>query len=121
MYRLIAILFISVIITGCNSIPSFYDDNESKAAVDIQYSVSTLDCRRPHIPQINNLKAKVDWLKLYSTGKKSNDVLAMVSSMSETVDGFQVKGETSLVFFSIKKTLLTKQSSNIIDAIMRRF
>jgi len=119
MYK---ILLLTLVMTGCAmTVPSFYDDNESKATIDVQYYLSNLNCAQDYIGDIKKVKRKVDWLKLYAKGKGSEDISLMVNLMSETVDGFYNRGTVSKGYCIIKKKLLIKQSSDVTAAIMGRF
>lgn len=108
------ILFIS----ACSGIPSFYDDNESLLAVEVRYSVSRLDCSNPNT---SNVKNSIDKLALYSESKKSSDIGKLVVLMKETSDGLHNKESISPVYCNLKKKLLEQQSSDIANAIMRRY
>ena len=64
-----AIVLISLIVltmSGCSTIkdkiPSFWDDNQSRAVIDIRQSVLDLDCKQPHLPQVAIIKKHMDWL-----------------------------------------------------------
>lgn len=119
MYK---ILLLSIMLTGCSmTVPSFYDDNESKATIDVQYYIGSLNCAQDYMNDIRMVKQKVDWLKLYAKGKGSEDISLMVSLMSKTVDGFYSKTTVSNGYCIIKKKLLIKQSSDVTAAIMGRF
>ena len=119
MYKIL--LLSAILLSGCSAIPSFYDDNESKATIDVQYHVNQINCEEDYLGDIIRIKQRVDWLKLYALGKGSKDVHSMVELMSETVDGFHEKGIVSKGYCSIKKKLLIKQSGDITAAIMGRF
>tara|TARA_R110000782_G_scaffold222009_2_gene309104 strand:- start:514 stop:891 length:378 start_codon:yes stop_codon:yes gene_type:complete len=125
MYKFL--LLSAILLSGCSAIPSFYDDNESKATIDVQYHVNQISCEEDYLGDLDYLgdiiriKQRVDWLKLYALGKGSKDVHSMVELMSETVDGFYKKGIVSKGYCSIKKKLLIKQSGDITAAIMGRF
>lgn len=111
-------------IAGCNvldQVPSFYDDNESKAVVDLWVSVHKLDCASEEAPnQVKSIVDSKDWLKTYSIGKGSRDVVEMITILEKSLDGLTNRefGET---YCNLKKTTLLNQSEKMTKAMMRRF
>ena len=97
---------------------SFYDDNESMLAVEVRHSVADLDCE--HIYTLG-IQQSVQKLYLYTESKKSKDIQQLVSLMKETSDGLHEKESMSKTYCELKKKLLEKQSSDIANAIMRRY
>ncbi len=119
-----ALLLIGALaVTGCSTISntSFYDDNESKAVVDVWVSVQNLDCSSELAPlQVDDIVQSKQWLKTYSTGKGSKDVLEMVSIFEKSLDGLsgRVFGET---YCNLKRKTLINQSEKMTKAMMGRF
>lgn len=111
------ILFIS----ACSGLPSFYDDNESLLAVQVRYSVNRLDCSQSAKEGAAEIKNSVDMLSLYSESKKSKDIGMLIGLMKETTDDIAKKDSISAPYCNIKKKILEKQSSDIANAIMRRY
>lgn len=104
-----------MILSACSSLPSFYDDNESLLAVDVQMAVHKLDCSKNS--ETAALKDSIKRLSLYSESKNSRDIYPLVDKMEKTSEGI----ETSKTVCSLKKKILAKQSADIANAIMRRF
>jgi uncharacterized protein YceK len=111
----------TLVLSGCVTIPSFWDDNESKAAIDLRYSVSELNCSEQQKPQVAVIKTKITWLLMYTESKGSDDIAFMIKPMSETVNDFYNRGEGSEGYCKIKKKVMESQSKLIADAILRRF
>lgn len=117
----ISIMLSSVLLTGCLTIPSFYDDNESKASIDVRHAVAQLDCTKDQVPQAMKIKERVDWFSLYVESKGSRDVAKMVKPLKETVDDFYKRGGGSEAYCDSKKKILEKQSLSVANAVMGRF
>lgn len=109
------------LLTGCSGIPSFWDDNESRLAVDVRFAVAEVDCSGNYQPQVEELKDRVDYFALYSESRGSDDVGEMIDLMQETVDGFVKDGSNNAFFCKMKKKVLVKQSADIADAVMGRY
>jgi hypothetical protein len=108
-----------LLLAGCSGIPSFYDDNESLAAVEVRFAISKLDCSDPYI-QVQNIKDNVDFLALYSESKRSTDLEEMILLMKDTVDTLYEKENISPVYCELKKKILVEQSADIANAVMWR-
>lgn len=108
---------------GCSTITntSFYDDNESKAVVDLWVSVQKLDCASEQASQqVSQVVDSKEWLKSYSIGKGSADVLEMVTIFEKSLDGLTDR-EFGEVYCNLKKKTLLNQSEKMTKAMMRRF
>ena len=126
-----AIVLISLVVltmTGCSTIkdkiPSFWDDNQSRAVIDIRQSVLDLDCKQPHAPQVTVIKKHMDWLIIYSQVKDTRDVLRLVKPMNETVNDFYDRSmvkQGSEAYCNMKKKVLDAQSSTVAKAVIGRF
>ena len=121
-------LILTLSLIGCSTIkdkiPSFWDDNQSKAVIDIRQSVLDLDCKQPHAPQVAVIKKNVDWLIIYSQVKDTRDVLRLVKPMNETVNDFYDRSMTkqgSEAYCNMKKKVLDVQSSTVAKAVIGRF
>lgn len=114
LITLIAVLLLS----ACSNIPSFYDDNASRLAVDVRYAVRTLNCEKPNMSLINE---QITMLDLYTESKGSKDVNKMVRLMKETSDAMSEKENMSKPYCGLKKRILEEQSKKIATAIMGRF
>ena len=121
----ILIVSLSLLFAGCSlidEIPSFYDDNESKAVIDVWVDVKRLDCDGNFLhTEINRLEKSTQWLMTYSQSKGSKDVLEVVTLFNSTVEGIAEKDVVSPTFCKMKKKSMLKQIENISNAIMRRF
>jgi PBP1b-binding outer membrane lipoprotein LpoB len=124
----IVILALTLTLVGCSTIkdkiPSFWDDNQSKAVIDIRQSILDLDCKQAHAPQVAVIKKNVDWLIIYSQVKDTRDVLRLVKPMNETVNDFYDRSMTkqgSEAYCNMKKKVLDVQSSTVAKAVIGRF
>ena len=127
MHKLTTGLLIFLLV-GCSTIkdkiPSFWDDNQSRAVIDIRQSVVELDCKQPHALQVAAIKMNVDWLVLYSQAKDTRDVLRLVKPMNDTVNDFYERSlvkQGSEAYCNMKKTILDTQSSTVAKAVIGRF
>jgi hypothetical protein len=107
-------------------VPSFWDDNQSAKATDIRFSIETLDCKKPHLPQAEKIEMEILWFQLYgeSKGWRQNDVLKLVKPMQETVDDFYKRStekQGSDTYCEIKKKLMAAQADKAAGAVLGRF
>ena len=110
-------------LSGCSTImnTSFYDENESKAVVDMWVSVQRLDCASEQSSQqVGAIVDSKNWLKTYSLGKGSKDVSEMVVIFEKSLNPMVGKDMSEAYCNSKKKTLLN-QSEKMTRAMMRRF
>lgn len=128
--KLLLALITAITLTGCASIkemiPSFSDPNQSAKAVDIRFSVETLDCSKPHLPQAEKIEMEILWFQLYgeSKGWRQQDVLKLVTPLQETVTDFVKRsksGEGSETYCKIKKKIMQTQAKRAADAVLGRF
>lgn len=126
--RKLAVSFTLLLLVGCSTIkdkiPSFWDDNQSRAVIDIRQAVIDLDCKQPHAPQVAEIKRHMDWLILYSQIKDTRDVLRLVKPMNETVNDFYDRSVTkqgSEAYCNMKKKIMDTQSSTVAKAVLGRF
>lgn len=130
MKNILALVTISMALTGCASIqsmiPSFWDDNQSRAIVDVRQSVAQLDCEQAHAPQVKRIKDNLQWFDLYSEskGKRQQDVRRLIGPMQETVDDFYKRSTErpgTKTYCEIKKKVMTLQSDKAAGAVLGRF
>ena len=98
MKRIFTLLVLTFLLTGCATVkgwvPSFWDDNQSYAIIDVRLQVEKLDCAKPHLPQVQPI---ADFVK-----------------RSEEKQG-------SETYCEIKKKLLQTQAKSAAQAILGRF
>jgi peptidoglycan hydrolase CwlO-like protein len=115
----LTVLLSTLMLSAC-TLPSFYDDNESWAANNVQYAVNKINCHSTDkTNDISHLVDSVAWLTLYSQAKGSKDVVQMVDLMNSSVKSF--RGDISTAACNIKKEVLREQAKDITTAIMRRY
>ena len=112
---------LAITLSGCVTMPSFYDDNESLLAVDVRVAVSNIDCDNYSVQMISNVQYNVQRFAHYSESKGSDDIAEMIMPMQLTVDGIAKKENVSTAYCKIKKKILIKQSSDIATAVMGRY
>lgn len=108
-------------LSGCMTMPSFYDDNESLLAVDVRMAATNLDCNGEVRPQVVAVDKTIQRLSLYSESKGSDDVGEMISLMRKTTEGMLKKETISAAYCGLKKKVLITQSDDIATAIMGRY
>ena len=78
MKRIFTLLVLTFLLTGCATVkgwvPSFWDDNQSYAIIDVRLQVEKLDCAKPHLPQVQPIADKLRWFEMYSESKDTKDV-----------------------------------------------
>ena len=130
MKKILAIIAVSLAMTGCASIqsliPSFWDDNQSRAIIDVRQSVAQLNCEQEHAPQVKRIKDNIQWFELYSDskGKRQQDVIRLVAPMKETVDDFYKRStekQGTKTYCEIKKKVMILQSDKAASAVLGRF
>jgi hypothetical protein len=130
MKEILAIIAVSLSITGCASIqsmiPSFWDDNQSRAIIDVRQSIAHLNCEQEHAPQVKRIKDNLQWFELYSDskGKRQQDVIRLVAPMKETVDDFYKRStekQGTKAYCEIKKKVMILQSDKAASAVLGRF
>jgi hypothetical protein len=128
--KIIATAILALSLTGCATvqswIPSFWDDNQSRAIVDVRQSVAQLDCNADHAPQVKRIKDQLEWFDLYSESKgaRQQDVRKLVGPMKETVDDFykrSIDKQGTKTYCEIKKKIMTSQSEKAASAVLGRF
>jgi hypothetical protein len=130
MKNLLAVVLISVSLTGCSTvkewIPSFWDDNQSARIIDVRLKVESIDCKQLQLPQAEAVAREIRWFELYSESKgwRQNDVLKLTAPMKESVDDWVKRSrekEGSAFYCESKKKILAEQSKRAAEAILGRF
>jgi hypothetical protein len=128
--KILSVLTISLTLTGCATIqeviPSFWDDNQSSKIVDVRFSVETLDCAKPHLPQAEKIEMDVLWFQLYSESKgwRQQDVLKLVKPLQDSVTDFVKRSKASEgteTYCNIKKKIMQTQAKRAAEAVLGRF
>ena len=131
--KTILALLLAVTLTGCATVetakglvPSFWDDNQSAKAVDIRFSVETLDCKKPHLLQVEKIEMEILWFQLYgeSKGWRQQDVLKLIKPLQDTVTDFVKRskaGEGTETYCKIKKQIMQTQAKRAGEAVLGRF
>lgn len=135
MKKLILTVFLAVTLTGCATvtgkviswIPSFWDDNQSAAIVDVRQKIEQLDCAsEARLPQVMAIYDRLRWFELYSESKgwQQADVLRLTEPMKQSVNDFVQRsrdGQGTQTYCEIKKKLLAKQAEAAAKAVLGRF
>lgn len=133
MNKLVAVLALSILLVGCSTvqkvtsaIPSFWDDNQSAAVIDIRQNVELLDCHKNHAEQAKQIDLKIQWFELYSQSKgaRQKDVLKLIAPLKLTNQDFltrSTKEQGSVFYCESKKSILKIQAEKAAEAVMRRF
>ena len=129
--RQITTFLAALLLSGCASlidqIPSFNDANQSKAIIDVRLAVAELDCAKAQAPQVQAIKARLDWFRAYSESKaRQADVLRLTEPIRDTVDDFykRVSAEghkDNQVHCQLKKRVLTEQTKRAAEVVIGRF
>jgi hypothetical protein len=127
MKRLLAVLaFVSL--AGCSSmvalIPSKWDDNQSKAAVDLQVEVRHFDCAGDQKTQLASISKQVEWFDLYSKSKGTADMEKLNEVFAKTVKEYQdrvAQGPVSPMYCDLKKKVMIQQADIISKSVLFRF
>jgi hypothetical protein len=126
MIKILTILTAAIVLSGCVSIPSFWDDNQSSAIVSVRLAVENIDCAESHAPQVKQIQQQLRWFELYSEskGRRQQDVIRLIKPMQETVADFYQRSVTnpgSKTYCELKKDTMTEQASTIARAVLGRF
>lgn len=124
----IAALLLVVTLTGCASVkdmvPSFWDDNQAKAIIDVRQSVIQLNCKQEHLPQAEKIFNHIQWFELYSESRGHKDMEKLTKPLHDTAKEFLDRSKIkqgSEVYCELKKKFLIQQSQTAATAIMGRF
>ena len=120
-----AMLGLALMISGCSitdEIPSFHDDNENNAIIDVVYAIHKLDCNSQFAKQhVIRIYDKTTWLKFYVQYNGSKDVYKLIGPFEKTLSGLYNKPNASVKYCELKRKSLFKQSEKIAEAIMSRY
>lgn len=123
-------IFVAILLVGMSGcaglLPSFWDDNQSRAIIDVRQTVRHINCAEPHLPQVIKIQYQLEWFQLYSESKGylQKDVLQLIKPMQETVDDFVQRSKTAQgtkAYCETKKQLLDTQSRMAAQAVLARF
>lgn len=125
----IAVVAVVMMLSGCavvDKIPSFWDDNQSRAVIDLRLSIEKVDCTQPQATQVRELLDRVRWFQLYSESKgRQKDVLRVFEPMHKTVAEWNQRVESgadgSKAYCEIKKRVLTQQGRMAAEAVLGRY
>jgi len=131
--RFMLLLATILLTAGCSTfnkaasyIPSFWDDNQSAAIIDVRQSIKNLDCEKPHLDQAYAIQQQIQWFRLYSESKgaRQKDVLDLTEPLHQTAEDFYNRSKEqqgSVYYCEAKKSVLDIQASKAAEAVMRRF
>jgi len=124
---LITVLFLS----GCSSltgiVPSFWDDNQSRAIIDSRFAIERIDCSSDQLrAQVSQVRDQLLWFELYSESKglRQRDVIELVHPIRETVEDMHrrlAQGTTTRAYCDIKVRILKSQAQTASKAVLGRF
>lgn len=127
MKQILATAVVAFGLSGCATIlPSFWDDNQSAAIINVRQAVEQLDCTQPHASQVKVIKDRIEWFNLYSESKgmMQKDVIALVAPMKETIDDFykrSVEKQGSVAYCEGKKKIMKAQASKAAQGVLGRW
>lgn len=126
MNKVLAIL-LAISVSSCSmlgELPSFYDDNESKAVVDLAISIEAMDCNNSMhglMRDVIAVRRDLRWLETYTYLKPSEDIRGLLVIMRTSVDSIIIKETTSNSYCEFKKKILIRQVNTVASTIMGRF
>jgi len=125
MKQLTILIAMVIGISSCANftMPSNYDPNESKGMIDVLQDVRALDCRTDASQQagIKEIQESVEWMRLYTDIKGSEDVFVSLGAIDHTLTGMIVRDNMSVGYCKLKKKNLTLQVSDTAQAVMKRY
>ena len=125
MKQLTILIAMVIGISSCANftMPSNYDPNESKGMIDVLQDVRALDCRTDASQQagIKEIQESVEWMRLYTDIKGSEDVFVSLGAIDHTLTGMIVRDNMSVGYCKLKKKNLTLQISDTAQAVMKRY
>jgi uncharacterized protein YceK len=128
MKKLVALSLV-VLLSGCAAVgsissffPSKWDPNEAAAVTDIRQQARQLDCSDPVKlkQQLSSLKARVQWLELYSDSRKNEDMTKITKVFDITLKGLADREGSSKFFCESKVKIMIKESDAIATAAQGR-
>jgi hypothetical protein len=118
------ILVALVALGGCSMIPSRWDDNQSRAIIDIRVSAANFDCAGDQKAQLTAFSTQVQWFELYAESKGTQDMVKLNATLTETVKEYQDRlkqGPVSPMYCDLKKKVIQQQADIISRSVMGRF
>jgi hypothetical protein len=128
--KLFTTLLVSVMLTGCAGmqtwIPSFWDDNQSARIVDVRLGIDRLNCAGDQLTQISRIRDDLRWFELYSAskGQLQQDVIKLIAPMQATVEDMYArnsKGQGSVAYCELKRTIMQQQAQRAAAGILGRW
>ena len=123
---ILLVAFLSL--TGCSSltnlIPSKWDDNQSRAVIDIRQSAANFDCAGDQKAQLIALGNQVQWFNLYAESKGTADMAKLNDVFATTVKEYQDRiktGPVSPLYCDLKKKIMVQQADIMAKAVLWRF
>lgn len=105
-----------------DEIPSFHDDNENNAIIDVVMAIHKLDCNSQFAKQhVVRIFDKTSWLKFYVQYNGSRDVEKLIGPFEQTLAGLYNKPDASVNYCKLKRESLFKQAEDIAETIMGRY
>ena len=130
--KFIPLVFLAL--AGCNTtngdlsdiIPSFWDDNQSAAIVNVRSDIVYLDCTKSQVEQVKTLEKDLTWFILYSDSKgfMQKDVIKLVTPIHDTVQEWLDRAsihEPSKAYCKMKKEIIQDQVEIAAKAVLGRF
>lgn len=129
MKKLLLSALTVISVTGCTTvkdyIPSFWDDNQSAAIINVLVSIDKLNCQLPHAPQVLPVRDQLKWFEFYSQAKGSKDVARLIEPMQKTVNDFYQRSVSdrpgSTAYCELKKRAMLMQGQAAAKAVLGRF
>lgn len=128
--KLLFTIMVSVMLSGCATvstwIPSFWDDNQSARIVDVRLGIDRLNCAGDQLAQISRIRDDLRWFELYShsKGQLQKDVIALIAPMQATVEDMytrNAKGQGSVAYCELKRTIMQQQAQRAAAGILGRW
>lgn len=125
--KYILTILMALSISGCatitNLIPSFWDDNQSKVAVDIKYNITNINCKSDNLLTALILE-DINWFISYSESKGTNDVIKIITPLKSTLVSLDEKVKNNTVtptYCELKKKILITQSDKFAKVVLGRY
>ena len=128
--KLLFTILVSVMLSGCATvstwIPSFWDSNQRARIVDVRLGIDRLNCAGDQLAQITRIRDDLRWFELYSTSKGplQQDVIKLIAPMQLTVEDMYArnsKGQGSVVYCELKRTIMQQQAQRAAAGILGRW
>ena len=126
----ISAIILAFMLSGCAGltglIPSFWDDNQSARIADVRLGIDRLNCAGDQLAQITRIRDDLRWFELYSISKGTlqKDVIKLIAPMQATVEDMytrNVKGQGSVIYCELKRTVMQQQAQRAAAGILGRW